>query len=130
MKPLSIALIVICGLALADTRTLRDQAQTGGFPQPGVEVPLMHRAGGNLSARVAEVRARLAAQDGVGVQSAGNLWIEVDRLKREGQPVRTLEWLVSDLDGSLRRGPQAASARRHILNNLEHEIQVLRARNR
>ena len=61
-------------------------------------------------------------------QSAGNLWMEVNRLKRGGQNVRQIEWYVCDLEGNLRGGQQDASARRHILNNLSYEIDALNRR--
>lgn len=59
---------------------------------------------------------------------AGDLWIELGHLKREGPNTRQVEWYLSDLEGSLRRGPQDAGARRHILNNLSHEIELVRRR--
>jgi hypothetical protein len=62
--------------------------------------------------------------------SAGNLWMEVNRLKRSGADVRRIESYVSDLEGSLRNPQQDASSRRHILNNLELEMQILKQRGR
>lgn len=60
-------------------------------------------------------------------QDAGDLWIEVNRLKRGGQQVRQIEWMVSELEG-LRGSPDEASAKRHILNNLELEMSTLQRR--
>lgn len=60
--------------------------------------------------------------------SAGNLWIETDRLRQTGHRVRHLEWAVSDLENSLRRGPADAAARRHLLNKLDYEIEALTRR--
>ncbi len=68
-------------------------------------------------------------QDGWGAgQSVGNLWIEIDRLKRGGQDVRTIEWYASELEESLRHGQPDEVARRHILNNLSYETDALRRR--
>jgi hypothetical protein len=56
------------------------------------------------------------------------MWIEVDRLKRQGQEVRAIEYYLSDLEASKRRGGQGAAASRYAANNLEHEIQRLNHR--
>ena len=63
-------------------------------------------------------------------RSAGDLWIEVDRLKRSGQNVKNIEWQVSELEESLRRGQPDAVARQHMLNNLSYELEALNRRNR
>ena len=63
------------------------------------------------------------------IESVGNLWIEVTRLRRGGQDVRPIEWYVSDLERSLRVGQHDTSARRHILNNLSYELDALKRRN-
>lgn len=60
--------------------------------------------------------------------SAGDFRIELDRLRRGGVNVRQVERYVSDLEASLRRGPRDAGARRHILNNLNYELEVLNRR--
>lgn len=61
-------------------------------------------------------------------QSAGILWIEFNRLKREGQNVGRIACHLSELEETLRCNPQDASAKRHILNNLNHEIEILKRR--
>jgi hypothetical protein len=61
-------------------------------------------------------------------RNVGGIWVEVDRLKREGQSVRAIEYYLSDLEGSLRRGPDFASASRHAAKNLEYEIERLNRR--
>jgi hypothetical protein len=53
------------------------------------------------------------------------MWIEVDRLKRQGQNVRAIEYYLSDLEASRRLGEQGAAAGRHAANNLEYEIERL-----
>ena len=63
-------------------------------------------------------------------EKSGSLWMEVSRLRRQGQNVRSVEWYVSDLETSLRRGEQDAVARRHILNNLSYEVENLKQRQR
>jgi len=52
--------------------------------------------------------------------------MEVERLKRQGQNVQAIEWYVTELEGNLRRNGQGASAQRHLRNNLNHEIEVLK----
>jgi hypothetical protein len=56
------------------------------------------------------------------------MWIELDRLKQQGQKVRAIEYYLSDLEGNLRRGEQGAAASRYAANNLEYEIQRLNRR--
>jgi hypothetical protein len=68
-----------------------------------------------------ESRARHAAE---------NLWTEVDRLKRGGVNVSAIEYYTADLERSLRPGYENATARRHIQNNLEYEIDAVRRRMR
>jgi hypothetical protein len=58
--------------------------------------------------------------------AAENLWSEVDRLKRGSVNVRSIEYYASDLERSLRPGYDNATARRHIQNNLEYEIDAVR----
>jgi hypothetical protein len=53
------------------------------------------------------------------------MWMEVDRLKRQGQNVRAIEYYLSDLEASERLGEQGAAASRCAANNLEYEIQRL-----
>ena len=83
-----------------------------------------------MASAVSQIQAAQNRDDAAAGQSAGTLWIEVDRLKRGRQNVKQIEWYVSDLENSLRRGPQDATARRHILNNLSYEIEALNRRQR
>ncbi len=88
----------------------------------------VRRAIGNMESWVRDLRARNEINPGVS-SSAGNLWMEVNQLRNRGADVRRIEWYVSDLEASLRM-QQDASARRHILNNLELEMQNLKRRAR
>jgi hypothetical protein len=88
----------------------------------------VRRAIGNMESWVTDLRARNEINPGVS-PSAGNLWMEVNQLRNRGQDVRRIEWYVSDLEASLRT-QQDASARRHILNNLELEMQNMKRRTR
>jgi hypothetical protein len=99
-------------------------------PKPGSDRQAVRRATRNMASLVADLQATSSGDHPGASQSAGNLWVEVGRLKRGGQNVRQIEWYVSDLEGSLRRGQQDASARRHILNNLSYEIAAFRQRHR
>jgi hypothetical protein len=53
------------------------------------------------------------------------MWMEVDRLKQQGQNVRAVEYYLSDLEATRRLGEQGAGASRYAANNLEYEIQRL-----
>jgi len=83
-----------------------------------------------MASIVADLQATSGGDRSGAGRSAGDLWIEVNRLKRGGQDVKSIEWQVSELEESLRGGQQDAVARRHILNNLSHEIETLNRRNR
>lgn len=74
--------------------------------------------------------AKAAESEAGGAQAAGNLWLETQRLKRQGANVRELEWQISNLEATVRRDPSDTTAKRHALNNLEYEIQRLRNRQR
>ena len=63
-------------------------------------------------------------------RSSGNLWIEVNKLKQTGQDVRRIEWHISELEESLRNPQRDASGKRHILDNLELEMEALKRRGR
>jgi hypothetical protein len=58
----------------------------------------------------------------------GGMRMEVDRLKRQGQNVRAIEYYLSDLEAGTRRGAQGITTRRHAANNLEYEIDQLNRR--
>lgn len=84
----------------------------------------------NLAALVDDLRAGDRQEGSEVRRSAGDLWLEVGRLKRAGEVVRPLEWQVSEVEESLRRGSLDTAARRHRLNDLEYEIERLARRQR
>ena len=83
----------------------------------------------NLTAWVSHVRTSGQSESGAR-HAAENLWTDVDRLRREGVNVRSIEYYTADLERSLRPGYENATARRHIQNNLEYEIEAVRRRMR
>lgn len=83
----------------------------------------------NLESWVAGMNSSQRNRSAAG-QTAGNLWMEVNQLKRSGQDVRRIEWQVSELEESFRNNGKDALTRRHIVNNLELEIQLLKQRSR
>jgi hypothetical protein len=97
-------------------------------PEPQSHPGDVRRALRNMESWVTDLRAR-SQNRSAAWRSAGNLWIEVNQLKRGGEDVHRLQWYVSELEG-LRNSQQDASARRHILNNLELEMQLLKQRGR
>jgi len=129
MKPVHVLLLGLGVLLVADTARGKHQLPRTREPRcPNAASQGSRRGASKLTSLVSDLQAA-HRQDGSGTgQSAGNLWIEVSRLKREGRNVRTIEWYVSDLEGSLRRGQPDASARRHILNNLSYEVERLNHR--
>ena len=129
MKPLHLLLVALTVLLVADAPPAKpDASRVLGSRCPGVDAHEVRRAASRMAAVVSDLEAAQKL-DGAGAgQSAGNLWIEVNRLKREGHNARQIEWYVSDLEGSLRRGQDDASGRRHILNNLRYEIDALKRR--
>lgn len=95
----------------------------------------MNRSGiqqaiGNLSAWVGDAQAASGRGGSVAGRSAGDLWIEADRLKRAGHDVRQLAWQISEIEESLRRSPSDTTALRHRLNSLSHELAALQRRQR
>ncbi len=97
--------------------------------RPDAESRDVYRAAGNLAAVANELRAASSHGDSR-AEKSGDIWIEVKRLRREGQNVRSIEWYACDLEGSLRRGEQGGVARQHILNNLDYEVENLKRRQR
>jgi len=83
-----------------------------------------------MASIVADLQATSSGDRAGTGRSAGDLWLEVGRLKRDGQNVRNIEWQVSELEESLRGNREDAVARRHILNNLNYELEALNRRNR
>jgi hypothetical protein len=86
------------------------------------------RSAANLSARVPDLQGVGTHPNPRVAQTIGGMWIEVDRLKREGQNVRAIEYYLSDLEASRRLGEQGSAASRYAANNLEYEIQRLNRR--
>ncbi len=82
----------------------------------------------DMASAVNELKA--SADPGRARQQVGELWIQVDHLKREGRNTRNVEGLVSDLEGRLGSNQQDASARRHLANELEYEVEALKRKNR
>jgi hypothetical protein len=89
----------------------------------------VRRALGDLECRVADIKWAQQTSSAAG-RSVGNLWIEVNQLKQRGQDVRRVEWRISELEESLRNPQRDALGRRHILNNLELEMETLKRRAR
>ncbi len=81
-----------------------------------------------LAGSAAELKASREA--GKAGQQVGELWIQTEHLKREGVNTKNVEGLLSDLEWNLRPGRQDPGARRHLANELEYEIQVLKRQNR
>lgn len=83
----------------------------------------------NLESWMTNMKSDTAIRAAAG-RSAGNLWMEIQQLKRSGQDVGRFEWRVSELEESLRNQGQDASARRRIVSDLELEMQLLKQRGR
>ena len=129
MKPVHVWVVAVAVLLVADAPPAKPDARRAlESSRPGVEAPGVLRAASRMAAVVNDLQAAQKRDDTGTGRSAGDLWIELNGLKRAGYNVRRIEWYVSDLEGSLRRGQNDASARRHILNNLDYEIEVLRRR--
>ena len=127
MKPVHVWVVAVAVLLVADAPPAKPDARRAlESSRPGVEAPGVLRAASRMAAVVNDLQAAQGRDESGAGRSAGDLWIEVSRLKRGGHNVRQIEWYVSDLEGSLRRGQDDASARRHILNNLNYEIEVLK----
>jgi len=129
MKPIHYVLVALAALLVADAPREGRQSSRGVEACPATAGgPTARRSAGRLAALVNDLQA-VQRRDGSGTgQSTGNLWVELDRLRRDGQSVRQIEWYVSDLEGSLRRGTDGGAARRHILNNLSYEVEALKRR--
>lgn len=129
MKPVYLLLVALVLLLAADTPPPRHGVPRAvQAPCRGDESRDLQRTADRMGAVVSELQAAQRLDDSGARQSAGGLWMEVNRLRRDGHSARQIEWYVSDLEGSLRRGQSDAPTRRHILNNLDYEIQALRRR--
>ena len=82
----------------------------------------------NMASVASDLKASPAP--GKARQQIGELWIQADHLKREGRNTRNVEGLLSDLEGSMRSNQQDPSARRHLANELEYEIESLKRKHR
>lgn len=121
-----------CPLALALAIALTGDAPPAGSEVPGRPQQPINTSPGIDRRGIAGLAAR--AQDleraASGARSVGNLWLEAGRLKREGANVSQIEWQISELEATLRRNPHDTTAKRHLLNNLQYEIQRLKNRQR
>jgi len=131
MKPVHVWVVAVAVLLVADAPPAKPDARRAlESSRPGVEAPGVLRAASRMAAVVNDLQAAQKRDDTGTGQSAGDLWVELNGLKRGGHNVRQIEWYVSDLEGSLRRGQDDAPARRHILNNLSYEIDAVKRRQR
>lgn len=106
-----------------------EQTQTSEQPKEGHDQQVVRQAARNMASTVADLQANPGQQSSA-LRSVGDLWIEVDRLKREGQDVKNVEWYVSELEENLRGNRRDDTSRRHILNNLSDEVEALSRRRR
>ena len=130
MKPSSLLLIGLAALLVGCAPSSgKEQTRTTQEPKHGSDAQVVRRATRNMASAVADLQAHSGQRSGPW-QSAGDLWIEVDRLKRDGRELRNITWRVSELEESLRRNREDDASRRHILNDLSYEIEALKRRNR
>jgi hypothetical protein len=132
MKPALLLLLGLLGLTVggdAPRSTVQPGMPPGSLGRASVGNHGANRAARDLSATVHNLQSSLDRRSStVSRGAAGDLWMDVDSLKRSGANVRAIEYYASDLEQSLRRGQQGSSAARHALNNLEYEAKVLRQR--
>ncbi|HNQ91253.1 MAG TPA: hypothetical protein PKM73_21780 [Verrucomicrobiota bacterium] len=129
MKPLYLLVVGLAALlAACGPSSRRELTRTTEEAKRDSDPQVVRRATRNMASTVADLQARSGQRCGPR-QSAGDLWIEIDRLKRDGREVRNVEWRVSELEESLRRNRGNDASRRHILNDLSYEIEVLKRRN-
>ncbi len=123
------ALIVVIGLILLLTGCRERADQPYGKPLVAQNEPAeTDRRLQDMASAVNELKA--SPDPGRARQQVGELWIQVARLKRSGKNTRNVEGLVSDLEGRLGSNQQDASARRHLANELEYEVEALKRGNR
>jgi hypothetical protein len=123
MKPACLLWLGLAGLFSACTRQSAPE-----LPKPSAREEtdksqaVVRSAKDNMVSVVNELRAVDARGGTPNARAAGDLWLDVEKLKRAGRNTREIEGYVSELEGSLRRGPEDATTRRHILNNLDYEL--------
>lgn len=123
------ALIFVFGLTLFLTGCKERKEQPSGKQPVAQDEPAeTDRRLRNMASVAGELKA--SPDPGKARQQVGELWIQTDHLKREGGNTRNIEGLLSDLEGNLRSNQQDASARRHLANELEYEIESLKRKNR
>jgi hypothetical protein len=126
---MSPALIVVIGLALFLTGCKERKEQPPGKQPVAQDEPAeTDRRLQNMANAVSELKA--SPDPGKARQQVGELWIQSDHFKREGGNTRNIEGLLSDLEANLRSNQQDASARRHLANELEYEVEALKRKNR
>ncbi|HEY5911162.1 MAG TPA: hypothetical protein VJA21_11220 [Verrucomicrobiae bacterium] len=123
------ALIVVIVLTLFLTGCKERKEQPSGKQPVAQDEPAdTDRRLQNMASAVSELKA--SPDPGKARQQVGELWIQAGQLRRAGRNTRNVEGLLSDLEGSLRSNQQDPSARRHLANELEYEIQALKRGNR
>jgi hypothetical protein len=80
----------------------------------------------NMAAAVSELKGSTSKDKAR--QNVGELWIQTGHLKSQRRDVRSVEGLLSDLEWNLRSSQPNLGARRHIVNQLEYETEVLKSR--
>jgi len=129
MKParvLLFALLLLVAFAVQPTKERPLRAPVS--PGPEQEAPHILKSARNLSSLASDLQGATTHHGSGAAQTVGGMWMEIDRLKRQGQNVRAIEYYLSDLEASNRRGEQGATASRYAANNLEYEIQRLNRR--
>ena len=129
MKRACLWLVACAGVLAACTPHAQREAGSASEPtRTDADRQELRRAAGKMASVVHDLQSA-PNQGGAGAgQSVGNLWMEVNRLKRQGQRVRSIEWYAADLEASMRGGQQDAARRRHLINNLSYEVEALRRR--
>ena len=127
MNPALIVAIIGLSGFLVGCKEREDEAS--GKPPVAQDEPAETGRGlQNMASVASDLKA--SPDSGKARQQIGELWIQADHLKREGRNTRNVEGLLSDLEGNLRSNQQDASARRHLVNELEYEVEALKRKNR
>jgi hypothetical protein len=129
MKPARVLLFALLFLvAFAVQPTPERPYRAPVSPEPEQGSPHVRKSARNLSSLASDLQGATTRHGSGAAQTVGGMWMEVDRLKRQGQNVRAIEYYLSDLEASKGRGEQGAAASRYAGNNLEYEIQRLNRR--